>query len=102
MSFFKDISLRSAGSDLIGFMRSGQHNVLLFAAACIPTAVIIGMFYMDSQNKGKPPPPTVTYFESWPASRTVDESKAWIAERLNFASAKRRPTRLLAGLSAWM
>ncbi len=81
MSFFKDISLRSAGSDLIGFMRSGQHNVLLFAAACIPTAVIIGMFYMDSQNKGKPPPPTVTYFESWPASRTVDESKAWIAER---------------------
>lgn len=81
MSFFKDVSFRSAGSDLIGFMRSGQHNAFLFLAACIPTAVIIGMFYMDSQNKAKPPPPTVTYFESWPASRTVEESKAWIAER---------------------
>ena len=81
MSFFKDVSLRSAGSDLIGFLRSGQHNALLFVAACIPTAVIIGMFYMDSQNKGKPPPPTITYFESWPATRTLEESQAWIAER---------------------
>jgi hypothetical protein len=82
MSFFKDVSLRAAGSDLIGFMRnSSQHNALLFLAACIPTALIIGMFYLDSQSKGKPPPPTVTYFESWPASRTLEESKTWIAER---------------------
>ncbi len=81
MSFFKDVSFRSAGSDLIGFLRSGQHNAFLFLAACIPTAVIIGMFYMDSQNKAKPPPPTITYFESWPASRSIEESKAWIAER---------------------
>lgn len=81
MSFFKDVSLRSAGSDLLGFLRSEQHNAALFMAACIPTAIIIGMFYMDSQNKGKPPPPTVTYFESWPASRTIEESQTWIAER---------------------
>lgn len=81
MPFFKDVSFRSAGSDLIGFLRSGQHNAFLFIAACVPTAVIIGMFYLDSQNKAKPPPPTVTYFESWPASRTIAESKAWIAER---------------------
>ena len=82
MSFFKDVSFRAAGSDLIGFMRNGsQHNAVLFIAACVPTALIIGMFYIDSQSKGKPPPPTVTYFESWPASRTMEESKAWIAER---------------------
>lgn len=81
MSFFKDVSLRSAGSDLVGFFRSGQHNALLFLAACVPPALIIGMFYLDSQEKGKPPPPTVTYFESWPATRSIDESKAWIAER---------------------
>jgi hypothetical protein len=81
MSFFKDVSLRSAGSDLFAFLRSGQHNALLFLAACIPTALIIWMFYLDSQDKGKPPPPTVTYFESWPATRTIEESKAWIAKR---------------------
>ncbi len=81
MSFFKDISLRSAGSDLIGFLRSGQHNPGLFVAACVPTALIIWMFYQDSLDKAKPPPPTVTYFESWPASRSIEESKSWIAER---------------------
>lgn len=81
MSFFKDVSLRSAGSDLIGFLRSGQHSMGLFVAACIPTALIIWMFYQDSLDKAKPPPPTVTYFESWPADRSIEESKAWIAER---------------------
>jgi hypothetical protein len=81
MSFFKDVSLRSAGSDLIGFLRSGQHNAGLFVAACVPTALIIWMFYQDSLDKAKPPPPTVTYFESWPADRSIEESKAWIAER---------------------
>jgi hypothetical protein len=81
MSFFKDVSLRSAGSDLIGFLRSGQHNMWLFIAACVPTALIIWMFYVDSLDKAKPPPPTVTYFESWPAGRSVEESKIWIAER---------------------
>jgi hypothetical protein len=81
MSFFKDVSLRSAGSDLIGFLRSGQHNMWLFIAACVPTALIIWMFYVDSLDKAKPPPPTVTYFESWPASRSVEESKIWIVER---------------------
>jgi hypothetical protein len=81
MSFFKDVSLRSAGSDLIGFLHSGQHSVGLFIAACVPTALIIWMFYIDSLDKAKPPPPTVTYFESWPASRSIAESKIWIAER---------------------
>lgn len=82
MSFFKDVSLRSAGSDLIGFLRtSGQHSPWLFLAACVPTAIIIYTFYLDALDKAKPPPPTVTYFESWPATRTIEESKAAIAER---------------------
>lgn len=82
MSFFKDVSFRNAGSDLIGFLRTpGNHSPWLFLAACVPTALIIYIFYIDTLEKGKPPPPTVTYFESWPADRTIEESKAWIAER---------------------
>lgn len=82
MSFFKDVSLRNAGSDLIGFLRtSGTHSPWLFLAACVPTAIIMYTFYLDGLDKAKPPPPTVTYFESWPATRTIEESKAAIAER---------------------
>lgn len=82
MSFFKDVSLRSAGTDLIGFLRTpGRHNFWLFLAACVPTAIIIYTFYLDTLEKAKPPPPTVTYFESWPATRTIEESKAAITER---------------------
>ena len=46
----------------------------------MPTAIIIYTFYLDTLEKAKPPPPTVTYFESWPATRTIEESKAAIAE----------------------
>lgn len=82
MSFFKDVSFRNAGSDLIGFLRtSGNHSPWLFLAACVPTALIIYTFYLDTLEKAKPLPPTVTYFESWPATRTIEESKAAIAER---------------------
>lgn len=82
MSFFKDVSFRNAGSDLIGFLRtSGNHSPWLFLAACVPTTIIIYTFYLDTLEKAKPPPPTVTYFESWPATRTIEESKAAIAER---------------------
>jgi hypothetical protein len=82
MSFFKDVSLRTAGSDLIGFLRtSGEHSPWVFLAACVPTAVIMYTFYLDTLEKAKPPPRTVTYFESWPATRTIEESKAAIIER---------------------
>ena len=81
MSFFKDVSLRSAGTDLINFFRTtGTHSPWLFLAACVPTAIIIYTFYLDTLEKAKPPPPTVIYFESWPATRTIEESKAAIAE----------------------
>ena len=82
MSFFRDVSIRNAGSDLIAFLRmSDRHSFPLLLAACVPTAIIIYTFYLDSLEKAKPPPPSVTYFESWPASRTIEESKAAIAER---------------------
>jgi hypothetical protein len=82
MSFFRDVSFRNAGSDLIGFLRApGEHKPVLFLAACVPTAIIMYTFYLDGLDKAKPPPPTVTYFESWPATRTIEESKAAIAER---------------------
>ena len=81
MSFFKDVSLRNAGTDLINFFRTtGTHSPWLFLAACGPTAIIIYTFYIDTLEKAKPPPPSVTYFESWPATRTIEESKAAIAE----------------------
>ena len=82
MSFFRDVSFRNAGSDLISFLRmSERHSFPLLLAACVPTAIIIYTFYLDGMEKSKPPPPTVTYFESWPATRTIEESKAAIAER---------------------
>ena len=82
MSFFRDISFRNAGSDLISFLRmSDRHSLPLLLAACVPTAIIIYTFYLDGLGKSKPPPPTVTYFESWPATRTIEESKAAITER---------------------
>ncbi len=82
MSFYRDVSFRSASTDLIGFLRTpGQHSPWVFLAACVPTAIIIYTFYLDTLEKAKPPPPTVTYFESWPLTRTLAESKAAIAER---------------------
>ena len=81
MSFFKDVSVRSAGTDLIRFLRtSGAHSPWLFLAACVPTAIIIYTFYIDSMQKATPPPREIIYIESWPATRSIEESKASIAE----------------------
>ena len=82
MSFFRDVSVRSASTDLIGFLRNTErHSLPLLLAACVPTAIIIYTFYLDTLEKAKPPPPSVTYFESWPATRSIEESKAAITER---------------------
>ncbi len=91
MSFFRNVSLRGAGADLVGFLRTpGQHSPWLLLAACVPTAIIVYTFYLDAMEKAKPPPPTVTYFESWPATRTIEESKAAIAERQKLKDAMLR------------
>ena len=82
MAFFKDVSFRNAGTDLIGFLRNtGKHSPWLFLAACMPTAIIIYTFYIDALVKGTPPPREIIYVESWPAKRTLAETKAAIAER---------------------
>ena len=49
-------------------------------ASGVPTATIVAMFYFDAMDKATPPPSTVTYFESWPADRSVEESLAAIRE----------------------
>jgi hypothetical protein len=74
MAFFKDVSFRNAGRDLVGFLRtSGRHSPWLFLAACLPTAIIIYTFYLDSIAKATPPPREIIYIESWPATRSLDE-----------------------------
>ena len=82
MAFFKDVSFRNARTDLIGLLRNtGKHSPWLFLAACMPTAIIIYTFYIDALVKGTPPPREIIYVESWPAKRTLAETKAAIAER---------------------
>jgi len=82
MAFFKDVSFCNARTDLIGFLRNtGKHSPWLFLAACMPTAIIIYTFYIDALVKGTPPPREIIYVESWPANRTLAETKAAIAER---------------------
>jgi hypothetical protein len=77
MSFIRQASIKGGFSDLLGFMRQGgKMRPLVMLAACVPTTAIVTMFYLDSMNKATPPPPTVTYFESWPADRSVEESLA--------------------------
>lgn len=66
----------------MGFLRtSGTHSPWLFLAACVPTAIIMYTFYLDSVEKATPPPREIIYVESWPATRSIEESKASIAER---------------------
>ncbi len=90
MSFFKDVSLRSAGTDLVTFLRtSGEHSPWFFLAACIPTAIIIYTFYIDTMEKATPAPRSIIYIESWPATRSIEESKAAIAERQKAKDAMR-------------
>jgi len=90
MAFFKDVSFGNAGRDLVGFLRtSGSHSPWLFLAACVPTAIIIYTFYLDSVTKATPPPREIIYIESWPATRSLEESKAAIAERQKLKDERR-------------
>ncbi len=77
MAFFlpKGISPVKGGGDLIAYLREDRpHKFLLFVAACIPPAIMVYTFYADALEKAQPPPPSVTYFESWPTGRTRAES----------------------------
>jgi hypothetical protein len=78
MGFFSDASIKGGFSDLRGFLREqrggGRLGILL--VACLPTALIMWMFYSDALEKAKPPPPEVIYFENWATGRTLQESHA--------------------------
>lgn len=82
MSFLKDASPTGAAYDLIAYLRQKRdHNILFWIAATLPPIIMIYMFQTDASRKSTPPPPTVTYFESWPASRSREESIQSISER---------------------
>lgn len=77
MSFFKDVKFAAAGSDLIQYLRApGEYKLLIMLASCVPPALIVGAFYLDAREKSKPGPPEIIYFESWPLTRTIEESRA--------------------------
>lgn len=78
----QDISPVKAGGDLIAYLREDRpHKYSLLVAASIPAVLMVALFYYDAKAKAKPPLPTVTYFESWPASRSREESLADIMKR---------------------
>ena len=82
MSFKDDISPTGGIRDFINYVREDRPlKPLLIFASCCPAAAIIYMFIFDAYEKSLPPPPTVTYVESWPLDRSIEESKAAIAER---------------------
>lgn len=76
MSFFKDVSFKAAGNDLVGYLLADrQYNGFLWAAACLPPLLIVATFYFDAIKKSTPPEPGVFYFESWPATRSLEDVK---------------------------
>lgn len=77
MSFFQDVKIRGAFGDLIAYLRApGEYKPLIMLASCVPPALIVGAFYLDARDKATPGPPEVIYFESWPLTRTIEESRA--------------------------
>jgi hypothetical protein len=82
MAFLQDISPTRAGIDIIAYLREDRpHKYSLLLLACIPAIIMVAIFYFDAKAKATPPPPGVTYFESWPATRTREESLADITKR---------------------
>jgi hypothetical protein len=82
MSYFKDISPRRAIAELVAYVWADRpYKWFLLIAACVPPLLIYATIAMDFKALNVGPPPTVTYFESWPADRSIEESKAAIAAR---------------------
>lgn len=74
MSFFRDVSFKGAGSDLITFLRTPrEHRWLLAVLAAAPPLMIVYMFNSDILERTKPGPPEIIYIESWPADRSIAE-----------------------------
>lgn len=82
MPFFQDANIKRGFADLISFFREtrGGHRPFLLLLACVPTAIIVYTFYLDLREKSKPPPPEITYINSWPMGRTAQESMRAMAK----------------------
>lgn len=77
MTFLERLSPLRAWRDLRLFLSYRQPYELIFLAlAIIVTTVVIAAFYVDSKIEKPYKPPEITYFESWPASRTDAQIKA--------------------------
>ena len=82
MSCFKAPSPRQAGSELIAVLTEKREGRLpLMLLACLPPAIIFFLVNNDVNNRGKDQGVEITYFESWPASRSREESLAANIER---------------------
>jgi DNA-directed RNA polymerase specialized sigma24 family protein len=95
MSFLKDVSPTGAAYDLIAYLRQErQYNWLFWIAASLPPMIMVYTFQSDAAEKSTPPPPEVIFAESWPATRTREESIKAItarqAEKDAFAEKKRQ------------
>jgi hypothetical protein len=82
MSFKNDISPAGALRDIFDYFRADRPlKPFLVVASCLPPVLLFYMLSLDAFEKSIPPPPTVTYIESWPLDRSIEETKAAIAER---------------------
>lgn len=82
MTIFRDASPRKAGSELLAVLtekRSDRWPVLL--AACLPPAAIFFLVNNDVNRHSQKPEKEVIYFESWPSTRSREESLASNIER---------------------
>jgi hypothetical protein len=82
MSIFRDASPRKAGSELLAvLMEKRADRVPLLLAACLPPTAIFFMVAQDVHDRGQKPRNEITYFESWPATRSREESLSANVER---------------------
>ncbi len=82
MSFIRDASPRKAGADLIAlFTERRTDRIPVLIAACLPPAAIMFMVNNDVADRSEKPRHEITYFESWPASRSREESLAANVDR---------------------
>jgi hypothetical protein len=82
MAFLQDISPSRASGDFIAYLKADRpYKYSMLIVACIPAIIMVITFYLDAKAKATPPPPTITYFESWPATRSREESLAAITKR---------------------
>ena len=94
MSFFRDASPRKAGSDLIAVLSERRSDRwFVWMAACLPPAAIFFLVNNDVNKLGADKDVEIIYFESWPATRTREESLASNRERQVLKDANRAQQR---------